>query len=820
MHICMDNTLRLRQCSFMENTMRSNQFHSLTPPQREISDRGLLTTGFNCVLQMSTGAGKTWLAEQAIADVVSNGGRAIYLTPLRALASELSSKWQESFGAGVVGVFTGEQAQNGRYPIAFEAARVLIMTPERLDACTRNWRSHWSWIPKVDLLVVDELHLLGEPRRGPRLEGALMRIRRLNPFLRVLGLSATLGNRSELADWLDGVEYGSDWRATPLDWRTRRFGRAQEKIRLLAEEVSRCVAMGGQSLVFVHSRRRAESLSAYLKEVGIAAEHHHAGLTSEKRLSVETLYRSCKIAVLISTGTLEMGVNLPARQVVLFDLQTFDGRDFVPISVNSVWQRAGRAGRRGLDDHGEVVLIAPKWDRSHEKYEKGKFEPIRSSMGAPRALSEQILAEVASGLCKSRTQIGRVLGQSFASYQCKLGDTNKVIQEMIDAGMLVETPDENNDERYKLRATRLGHIAVRQMLLPETVLCLDRFASLEMAERLSFLDILVICIASEDCDPLIPVDFEEIEGLGDRLIEETSFLLSPDGKVSLNSLELTDRRLLNVLKTALVARYWTRWGNAEKVAEEFDCYPFEVARLAESLTRILTAFNAVLSPPIIQDEKTEPVPLEQEEPDLKERVSKCLTMVSFGLDEETVTLTYVPGIGAKWARRLAKNGIFDIEELAQRTIAELSELHGLSSERSEKWIEAASSLLKHRSAFALRESGMKTVLSSTSSWPSNVDPYRLRRSTELNVVPKIDTQFQVTGGVDPHKVIIEKGNAWCDCVDHAKGNICKHILAVKQFQGDPEVTQLVERLCTISNPNDGLDLVSLWTGPGREVRAA
>ena len=58
-----------------------------------------------------------------------------------------------------------------------------------------------------------------------------------------------------------------------------------------------------------------------------------------------------------------MGLNLPARQVVLYDLQTFDGTDFVPLSVNTVWQRAGRAGRRGLDTQGEVVLIAPSWDR-------------------------------------------------------------------------------------------------------------------------------------------------------------------------------------------------------------------------------------------------------------------------------------------------------------------------------------------------------------------------------------------------------------------------------------------------------------------------
>jgi helicase len=804
----------------MKNIVCTSELASLTPPQKEIIEEGLLASGFNCVLQLSTGAGKTWLAEQAIADVVSSGGRAIYLTPLRALASELMKKWQASFALGDVGVFTGEQAQNGRYPVAFDAARVLIMTPERLDACTRSWRSHWSWIPEVDLLVVDELHILADPRRGTRLEGALMRIRRLNPFLRILGLSATLGNRTELADWLDGVDFGSDWRATPLEWRCRQFARAQEKTKLLTEEVSRCIVDGGQSLIFVHSRRRAESLSANLREAGITAAHHHAGLTSKQRRCVENSYRTKKTSALVSTGTLEMGVNLPARQVVLFDLQTFDGRDFIPISVNSVWQRAGRAGRRGLDDRGEVVLIAPKWDSSYKIYEKGKFEPIRSSMGNSRALSEQILAEVASGLCRSRRELRRALEQSLACHQNRLGDPEGSIQDMLDAGMLVEAPDERNVNRHRLKATRLGRIAVRQMLLPETVLRLERLAASEYAEQLSFLDILLISASSEDCEPLIPVDFEEIEGLGDLLVEETSHLLSPDGMANPTALSLTGRRFLNVIKTALVARYWTRWGDAEKVAAGFDCYPFEVHRLAESLTRILTAFNAVVSPPCDEGDRTFLAQKEQEDPNLKERVAKCLAMVSFGLDEEAVTLTYVPGVGAKWARRLVESGTTNIEELAECSAAELSVFRGLSAKRAEEWIEAACSILKRRSALALKESGTKTIHLDTSSWPVDLDPYRLRRSIELQVQPAIEPHFRVTGGVDPHKVIVDAGRAWCDCVDHAKGNICKHILAVRRFQGEPEVTELAERLAKIPNLNEGLDLVSLWISSSDEARVA
>src|SRR5262245_56308836 len=121
----------------------------LNPAQRAVRERGFLTSGFSTVLQMPTGSGKTWLAEQAIAATLKGGARAIYLTPLRALANELVKRWSSRFEGFEVGIFTGEYGHRQAYPIPFERARLLIMTPERLDACMRHWRSHWCWFPEV-----------------------------------------------------------------------------------------------------------------------------------------------------------------------------------------------------------------------------------------------------------------------------------------------------------------------------------------------------------------------------------------------------------------------------------------------------------------------------------------------------------------------------------------------------------------------------------------------------------------------------------------------------------------------------------------------
>jgi len=317
----------------------------ISADQAQVLDSNLLTSGLSCVLQMPTGSGKTWLASHAVSDALRRGSRAIYLTPLRALAEEVVADWCQRYKSPV-GIFTGDYGVAGKpFPVAFQHARLLVMTPERLDACTRAWRSHWAWIPEIDVVVVDEFHLLGDRHRGARLEGAISRFRRLNPFTRIIGLSATLGNRAELADWLDGIEYGSSERPVPLRWTVVRYRQATEKPRLLIETVTETVSDGSQCLVFVQSRRRAEELGAMLAAHNIRAGHHHAGLIHDDRRNVEAAFRNDELDVLVATSTLEMGLNLPARQVILYDLQAFDGAGFRPLSTNTVWQRAGRAGR-------------------------------------------------------------------------------------------------------------------------------------------------------------------------------------------------------------------------------------------------------------------------------------------------------------------------------------------------------------------------------------------------------------------------------------------------------------------------------------------
>jgi helicase len=776
----------------------------MNPAQQRVIDHGVLDSGFSTILQMPTGSGKTWLARLAIRDSLRRGLRAVYLSPLKALADELSTAWTTEFAESKVGVFTGDYGKTGKaLPVSYSDAAVMIMTPERLDACTRSWRTHWGWIPQVDWLVVDELHLLGDGQRGARLEGTISRFRRLNPFCRVLGLSATLGNRGQLADWLEGVELGSDWRQIPLEWKVVRYRKPDEKPDILATEVSRIRDAGGQSLVFVQSRRRCEHLAKWLREQGLKADHHHAGLTHDSRRKVEREFRENSTRVLVATGTLEMGINLPARQVILYDLQGFDGQGFTPISVNTVWQRAGRAGRPGLDSSGEVVLLAPSWEKSADRYALGHFEAVISGLPEPQALAEQILAEVHSGLTRTTEQLERVFSRSLASLQGKKLKIHRTVSEMLDAGMLRE---EEQEDSTLLHATPLGRIACRHQLRPATILHLRRH--LEIKSDLTDFDILLACASAPDCEPILPVDFEELENLAEELARQSSHLLADSEH---HNLDVAGKRLLSALKTCIVLWRWTVLGDEEAVAEEDGIYPFEIYRLIETMDRLLLAAAS------IQKLIDQPIESENlEDSDAKEKIPKSAALLRIellrqkvlnGIEGPAASLTLVDGIGSSWARKLSAKGIPDLSALAQASVEQLISLSGLSAKRAAKWISDASSakLLVPPPVDAPR------VPTFPPDHDMPVDPYRMRRALDLKVKDDGKNRWVVTGGSEPRLVLLDRKTFSCSCPDHAKGRECKHLIAVSLHRKDPEISKLAVLIHFNSKPTTPyLDLFQLW----------
>jgi hypothetical protein len=187
-------------------------------------------------------------------------------------------------------------------------------------------------------------------------------------------------------------------------------------------------------------------------------------------------------------------------------------------------------------------------------------------------------------------------------------------------------------------------------------------------------------------------------------------------------------------------------------------------------------------------------------------------MVAHGVDEQSVTLTFLEGIGGRIARRLHDAGVLDIEDVALCKPEDLAKVRGISATRAARWIDEATKMVRIRSAFAFRETG-PTIARKSKVLPSGMDLYRLRRALGLEVQRQGDG-FVVSGGLEPHRVGRIDDHFACNCADFIKGHHCKHVLAVLLQEKDPELLPLVESISSKVSI-EKLNLFHLWFGGGK-----
>ncbi|MBC5793544.1 MAG: DEAD/DEAH box helicase [Nanohaloarchaea archaeon] len=181
----------------------------LNPPQKKAVDAGLMDAE-DMIVAAPTASGKTFIAELAMVNqVVKGGGKAVYIVPLKALASEKYEDFSERYEDLNVSISVGDLDDEGDY---LENTDIVVTTSEKLDSMLRH---NPSWIHEINLVVTDEIHLLTSENRGPTLEVTLTRLRDLLDF-QMLGLSATISNSNELAEWLDAELVESDYRPVEL----------------------------------------------------------------------------------------------------------------------------------------------------------------------------------------------------------------------------------------------------------------------------------------------------------------------------------------------------------------------------------------------------------------------------------------------------------------------------------------------------------------------------------------------------------------------------------------------------------------------------
>jgi len=442
-------------------------------------------TNENMLICAPTGAGKTDAAMLAILNAISHNltpnpveepdaldfivnsedFKIIYVAPMKALAAEITEKLGKRLAwLGIqVREFTGDMHLTKK---EITQTQIIVTTPEKWDVVTRKSTGDTELVQKVRLLIIDEVHMLHD-ERGAVIESLVARTERqvesTQSLIRIVGLSATLPNYVDVADFLKvnrmaGLFYfDASFRPVPLE---QHFigvkGKSGSKSsrdnidQTTFEKVKDMLEQGHQVMVFVHSRKdtvntsrtfmqmaqdqqcqdlfdcsEVEGFSNAIKELKNTKGRelrelvpkgfgtHHAGMPRSDRNRVEQLFAEGHINILCCTATLAWGVNLPAAAVIIKGTQIYSSQQgkFVDLGILDVLQMFGRAGRPQFQATGIGFICTTHDKLDHYLSAVTQQQPIESRFS--RKLVDNLNAEVALGTVTSIPEAVQWLGYSY-----------------------------------------------------------------------------------------------------------------------------------------------------------------------------------------------------------------------------------------------------------------------------------------------------------------------------------------------------------------------------------------------------------------------
>ncbi len=190
--------------------LKNEKFTELRPAQIKSIKAGLFEKK-NILVCTPTGSGKTLVAELAVMNTIYNKkGKAVYVVPLKSLATEKYEAFKQKYPDKRVALSIGDTDSSDLY---LEYYDLIFTTSEKLDSLIRHSA---PWFQNIRVAIIDEIHLLNEPDRGPTLEIVITLLRHLLKDIQLIGLSATIGNPEELAEWLNAELVHDSWRPVEL----------------------------------------------------------------------------------------------------------------------------------------------------------------------------------------------------------------------------------------------------------------------------------------------------------------------------------------------------------------------------------------------------------------------------------------------------------------------------------------------------------------------------------------------------------------------------------------------------------------------------
>ena len=679
----------------------------LFPPQEDTVRAGVLE-GQNIVLASPTASGKTLIAELCgLKHVLEKNGKVIYLSPLRALASEkfeefskYSSIRKQNGRKVSVGISTGDFDTADNW---LERYDIIVTTNEKADSLLRH---RAKWMDEISLVVADEVHLLNDAGRGPTLEIVLARLLQVNPDIQILALSATINNVDEIAGWLNAKFIVTEWRPVSLkegvllhdeiQFKDGDAKRIERKTRYpTINLVLNTMKTGGQALVFASTRKNAVSAAKTIaqhtgevlsKPMKRTLEHeaekilsagertqisdtlaelvrcgtafHHAGLSGAHRKIVEDSFKEGKIKVLTATPTLAFGVNLPARTVIIQDYRRFEaGYGNYPISVLEYKQMAGRAGRPKYDKVGESILLAKTSDEADylmEGYVLAKPERIWSRLAVEKIMRGHVLATVASDFAHTENGIYEFFGKTFYAYQYDVKAIKGIIGKILKYLYEEEMIGVEGDEIY---ATPFGKRVSELYIDPVSGVIIRNALKKKPKEPTDF-SLLHLISHMPDMGPVMRPYAREIDTLALELEKHRDeiFVDVPN--------EWEDRfgfeEFLGEIKTAFVMKSWVEEVSEENLIRQFNVQPGDLYRIIENAKWLLHATDELAG--LFGCKELRPLTSE-----LVERVSK-------GIKKELLPLVRLEGVGRVRGRIMFDAGYRTIEDIKAASMEDLSNL--------------------------------------------------------------------------------------------------------------------------------------------------
>ena len=432
-----------------------------------------LYENLNVLVTAPTGAGKTIIAERGIEEYLDKGNRVIYTTPIKALSNQ---KYHDFLNSGFdTGLLTGDRNEN-------PDAGLIIATTEIL----RNMIfTNDERINDIGLVVLDEVHYLADKERGSTWEEIIIH---LPKDIKLLCLSATIGNENEFLNWIVSQRGPTDLiqskiRPVPLeislitaskddeqilaiksteDKRNKPIFKLDKKFKRyrkpsLSDQISYIInKKATPCILFYFSREKVENKARYAANLNFKIKknvqlrhlfedifdditneeyqllnldelywmwsrgvaYHHAGLAPIVKEFVEFLFINRHIDILFATETLSLGINMPAKSIIIDSSFKYDGLKTRLISKSEFLQLTGRAGRRGIDSKGYAYINYDK--RIENSWYNDLFDLKPNNLKSSYSNSYGSVLNLNNKYGEKKGI--EMIKKSFYSYQNKLND--------------------------------------------------------------------------------------------------------------------------------------------------------------------------------------------------------------------------------------------------------------------------------------------------------------------------------------------------------------------------------------------------------------